>query len=158
MKISLNWLKRYVDIPVAVEELCDRMVMAGFEVEDMEDLSQSMENVVAARILRLQKHPDADKLQLCEMDVGGDAPIQIITGADNVFEGALVPAALHDSRLPNGTRIKRGKLRGLPSEGMLCSGEELCLKEADYPGAEVNGILILHRTPLPVPICGRSSG
>lgn len=149
MKISLNWLKRYVDIPVAVEELCDRMVMAGFEVEDMEDLSQSMENVVAARILRLQKHPDADKLQLCEMDVGGDAPIQIITGADNVFEGALVPAALHDSRLPNGTRIKRGKLRGLPSEGMLCSGEELCLKEADYPGAEVNGILILHEDAAP---------
>ena len=119
MKISLNWLRRYVDIPVTVEELCDRMVMAGFEVEDIEDLSQSMENVVAARILRLRKHPDADKLQLCDMDVGSGTPIQIITGADNVFEGALVPAALHDSRLPNGTHIKRGKLRGLPSEGML---------------------------------------
>ena len=77
------------------------------------------------------------------MDVGGEAPIQIITGADNVFEGALVPAALHDSRLPNGMHIKRGKLRGLPSEGMLCSGEELGLKEYDYPGAEVHGILIL---------------
>ena len=76
MKISLNWLRRYVDIPVTVEELCDRMVMAGFEVEDIEDLSQSMENVVAARILRLRKHPDADKLQLCDMDVGSGTPIQ----------------------------------------------------------------------------------
>ena len=149
MKISLNWLRRYVDIPVTVEELCDRMVMAGFEVEDIEDLSQSMENVVAARILRLRKHPDADKLQLCGMDVGSGTPIQIITGADNVFEGALVPAALHDSRLPNGTHIKRGKLRGLPSEGMLCSGEELCLGEADYPGAEVDGILILREDAAP---------
>ncbi len=149
MKISLNWLKRYVDIPVSVEELCSRMVMAGFEVEDIEDLSQTMKNVVVARILRLEKHPDADKLQLCRMDVGGDTPIQIITGATNVFEGALVPAALHDSYLPNGAHIKRGKLRGLPSEGMLCSGEELGLKESDYPGAEVNGILILQEDAAP---------
>ena len=143
MKVSLNWLKRYVDIPVSVEEFCDKMTMSGFEVDGIEDLSKTMENVVAARILKLEKHPDADRLQICTMDVGAEEPIQIITGADNVFEGALVPAALHESLLPNGTRIKRGKLRGLPSEGMLCSGEELCLKEADYPGAEVYGILIL---------------
>ena len=119
MKISLNWLKRYVDIPVAVNELCDKMILSGFEVESIEDLSASMSNVVAARILKLEKHPDADKLQICQMDVGGDEPIQIITGAQNVFEGALVPAALHDSKLPNGMHIKRGKLRGLPSDGML---------------------------------------
>lgn len=144
MKISLNWLKRYVDISVPVEELCDKMILSGFEVESIEDLSATMSNVVAARILKLEKHPDADKLQICQMDVGGAEPIQIITGAQNVFEGALVPAALHDSHLPNGMHIKRGKLRGLPSDGMLCSGEELCLKEADYPGAEVYGILILN--------------
>ena len=144
MKISLNWLRRYVDIPVSVDELCDKMILSGFEVESIEDLSATMSNVVAARILKLEKHPDADKLQICQMDVGGDEPIQIITGAQNVFEGALVPAALHDSKLPNGMHIKRGKLRGLPSDGMLCSGEELCLKEADYPGAEVYGILILN--------------
>ncbi len=143
MKISLNWLKRYVDITVPVEELCDKMILSGFEVESIEDLSATMSNVVAARILKLEKHPDADKLQICQMDVGGTEPIQIITGAQNVFEGALVPAALHDSKLPNGMHIKRGKLRGLPSDGMLCSGEELCLKETDYPGAEVYGILIL---------------
>lgn len=143
MKVSLNWLKRYVDIPVSVDELCNTMTLSGFEVESVEDLSTTMNNVVAARILKLEKHPDADKLQICQMDVGAEEPIQIITGAQNVFEGALVPAALHDSLLPNGTHIKRGKLRGLPSDGMLCSGEELCLKEADYPGAEEYGILIL---------------
>ncbi len=149
MKVSLNWLKDYVDIPVSLNELCDKMTMSGFEVDGIEDLSQTMHNVVAARILKLERHPDADRLQICTMDVGAAEPLQIITGADNVFEGALVPAALHDSLLPNGTHIKRGKLRGLPSEGMLCSGEELCLKEADYPGAEVYGILILKEDVAP---------
>ena len=143
MKISLNWLRRYVDINVPLETLCEKMILSGFEIESVEDLAATMNRVVVARILKLEKHPDADKLQICQMDVGEAEPIQIITGATNVFEGALVPAALHDSLLPNGTRIKNGKLRGLPSYGMLCSGEELCLKEADYPGAEVYGILIL---------------
>ncbi len=143
MKMSLNWLKRYVDIDVPVEELCDKMIMSGFEVEDIENLADTMNNVVAARIVKLEKHPDADKLQICTMDIGKEEPIQIVTGATNVFEGAIVPAALHDSDLPNGMHIKKGKLRGVESFGMLCSGEELCLKEADYPGAEVYGILIL---------------
>ncbi len=143
MLISLNWLKSYVDIDVPVDELCDRMVMAGFEVESITDLSESMRNVVVGRILKLEKHPDADKLQICQIDIGTDEPVQIVTGADNVFEGAYVPACLHDSLLPNGMHIKKGKLRGVPSNGMLCSGEELCLKDSDYPGAEVYGILIM---------------
>ncbi len=143
MLISLNWLKSYVDIDVPVNELCDRMVMAGFEVESITDLSESMRNVVVGRILKLEKHPDADKLQICQIDIGADEPVQIVTGADNVFEGAYVPACLHDSLLPNGMHIKKGKLRGVPSNGMLCSGEELCLKDSDYPGAEVYGILIM---------------
>ncbi len=143
MLISLNWLKSYVDIDVPVDELCDRMVMAGFEVESITDLSESMRNVVVGRILKLEKHPDADKLQICQIDIGAEEPVQIVTGADNVFEGAYVPACLHDSLLPNGMHIKKGKLRGVPSNGMLCSGEELCLKDSDYPGAEVYGILIM---------------
>ena len=143
MKISLSWLKRYVDISVGVEELCDKMVMAGFEVESIEDLSQSIKNVVTARIVKLEPHPDSDHLQICTMDIGAQETIQIVTGAQNVFEGALVPAALHDSYLPDGTHIKRGKLRGVESAGMLCSGGELNLTDADYEGAEVNGILIL---------------
>ena len=143
MNISLSWLKRYVDIDVPVQELCDKMVMSGFEVESIEDLSATMSRVVVGRIVKLEKHPDADKLQICQIDIGQDEPVQIVTGADNVFEGALVPASLHDSHLPNGMHIKKGKLRGVASNGMLCSGEELCLKEGDYPGAEVHGILIL---------------
>ncbi|MGI6264896.1 MAG: phenylalanine--tRNA ligase subunit beta [Acutalibacteraceae bacterium] len=146
MKMSLSWLKRYVDINVPVEELCDKMIMSGFEVESIEDLSATMSNVVAGRIVRLEKHPDADKLQICQIDVGGEEPVQIVTGADNVFEGAMVPAALHDSHLPNGVHIKKGKLRGVVSNGMLCSGEELCLEETDYPGAGVHGILILDKS------------
>ncbi len=149
MKMSLSWLKRYVDIDVPVEELCDKMVMSGFEVESIEDLSATMDRVVAGRIVKLEKHPDADKLQICQVDVGEGEPVQIVTGASNVFEGAMVPAALHDSHLPCGTHIKKGKLRGVASNGMLCSGEELCLKEEDYPGAEVYGILILREdTPV----------
>ncbi len=143
MLISLNWLKTYVDIDVPVNELCDRMVMSGFEVESITDLSETMRNVVVGRIVKLEKHPDADKLQICQIDIGADEPVQIVTGADNVFEGAYVPACLHDSLLPNGMHIKKGKLRGVPSNGMLCSGEELCIKDSDYPGAEVYGILIM---------------
>lgn len=143
MNISLNWLKYYVDIPVSVEELCDKMVMAGFEVESIVDLSQTMSNVITGKIVKLEKHPDADKLQICQIDVGAEELIQIVTGANNVFEGAVVPVAMHDSHLPNGMHIKKGKLRGVPSNGMLCSGEELCINDSDYPGAEVYGILIL---------------
>jgi len=143
MKVSLGWLKKYVDINVSTQELCDKMVMSGFEIDGMEDLSDTMKNVVAAKIVKLEKHPDADKLQICTMNIGQAENLQIVTGAQNVFEGAIVPAALNDSLLPNGMKIKTGKLRGVVSQGMLCSGEELNLKEEDYPGAGVYGILIL---------------
>ncbi|MDO4608246.1 MAG: phenylalanine--tRNA ligase subunit beta [Clostridia bacterium] len=143
MKISLNALKYYVDINVPVEELCDRMVMAGFEVESCECEGENIKNVVAARIVKLEPHQDSDHLQICQMDVGKENLVQIVTGAQNIKEGDLVPAALDDSYLPNGMHIKAGKLRGVESNGMLCSGEELCLTEEDYEGASVHGILIL---------------
>ncbi len=142
MKVSLNWLKKYTDINISVQELCDKMTMSGFEVEGIEDMSASTRNVVVGKIVKLEKHPDADKLQICQIDIGSKI-VQIVTGADNVFEGALVPAALDDSLLPTGKTIKSGKLRGVVSDGMLCSGEELLLTEDDYPGAGVYGILIL---------------
>lgn len=141
MLVSLNWLKRYVDIKVSPQELCEKMTMAGFEIESMEDLSQSMRNVVVGRIEKLEKHPDADKLQICQINIGTET-VQIVTGAQNVFEGALVPAALDHSLLPTGQEIKAGKLRGVASNGMLCSGEELCVTEEEYSGAGVYGILI----------------
>lgn len=143
MKISLNHLKNYVDINVPVQELCDRMVMAGFEVESIEAEGENIKNVVAARIVKIEPHQDSDHLQICQMDTGAKDLVQIVTGAQNIKEGDLVPAALDNSDLPNGMHIKAGKLRGVASNGMLCSGEELCLTEADYEGASVNGILIL---------------
>ncbi|MEE1278174.1 MAG: phenylalanine--tRNA ligase subunit beta [Acutalibacteraceae bacterium] len=142
MKISLNQLKNYVDINVPVNELCDRMVLAGFEVEEIIDLSESLKNVVVGRIEKITPHPDSDHLQICMVNVGDEVQ-QIVTGAQNVFEGAYVPAALHDSYLPDGTHIKKGKLRGVLSVGMLCSGGELNLKDCDYKGAEVDGIMIM---------------
>ncbi len=143
MNISLSWLKQYVDIDVPVEELCERMIRSGFEVESIVDLSETLKNVVVGKIVKLEKHPDSDHLQICQVDVGGAEPVQIITGAQNVFEGAVVPAALHNSYLPDGTHITKGKLRGLPSNGMLCSGEELGLKAGDFPGCDVYGIMIM---------------
>lgn len=145
MKVSLNWLKTYVDIPVSVEELCDRMTMAGFEIESCENLADTMENIVVGRVTAMERHPDSDHLWICRVDIGSKTE-QIVTGAQNVTVGSLVPAALDHSRLPDGTVIKNGKLRGVESNGMLCSGGELNLTEADYPGASVNGILILKET------------
>ncbi len=146
MKISLNQLKNYVEINVPVEELCDRMVMAGFEVESIEKQGDNLVNVVAARIMEIAPHEDSDHLQICQMDIGKEELVQIVTGAQNIKVGDLVPAALNDSYLPCGAHIVNGKLRGVPSNGMLCSGEELCLTEADYEGTSVHGILILKET------------
>ena len=149
MKVSLEQLKTYVEINVPAEELCDRMVMAGFEVEEAINTAETMQNVVVGKILQITPHENSDHLVICQIDVGAAEPVQIVTGADNVFEGAYVPAALHNSTLPNGMNIKSGKLRGVASNGMLCSGGELCITEDDYEGAEVNGILILKGEPVP---------
>lgn len=143
MIASYHWLKDYINTDVSPQELAEKMVMTGNGVESITNLGENMEKVVVGRIVKLEKHPDADKLQICQIDVGDQDLLQIVTGADNVFEGALVPVALSGSKLPNGVKIKKGKLRGVASYGMLCSGEELCLKEEDYPGAGVYGILIL---------------
>lgn len=143
MKISLKTLKYYVDINVSVEELCNKMVMAGFEVESIEKQGENLVNVVVAKIEKITPHENSDHLQICQMNIGNGELVQIVTGAQNIKEGDLVPAALDDSYLPNGMHIVKGKLRGVDSNGMLCSGEELCITEADYKGASVNGILIL---------------
>ena len=143
MKVPFKWLKDYIEVPVSAEEFADAMIMTGNGVEEITGLGANIKDVLVGKILRLEKHPDADRLQICSIDIGAEEPLQIVTGADNVFEGALVPVAMVGCRLPNGMQIKKGKLRGVPSLGMLCSGEELCLKESDYPGAGVYGILIL---------------
>ncbi|MDE7071047.1 MAG: phenylalanine--tRNA ligase subunit beta [Clostridia bacterium] len=150
MKVSLSWLKDFVDIDVTVEKLADKLVSAGFEVEEIIDASANMKNVVLGKIAKLEKHPDADKLQICQIDVGAKDLVQIVTGAQNVAEGDLVPVALDNSLLPTGQVIKSGKLRGVPSNGMLCSGEELKLTEEEYAGAGVHGILIMNKEKYPL--------
>ena len=151
MKVPFLWLKDYVDIDLSAEELAAKLFSCGFEVEELIYLGAEMDRIVTARIVKLEKHPDADKLQICQMDCGKYGACQIVTGATNVFEGAVVPACLDKSTLPGGRKITAGKLRGVVSEGMLCSGEELKITDADIPGASVDGILILDpKTPLGV--------
>ena len=119
MKISLNQLKTYVDINIPVLEMCDKMVMAGFEVESIEKQGDNLVNVVAAKILEITPHENSDHLQICQMDIGKGEPIQIVTGAQNISVGDLVPAALDDSYLPNGMHIVAGKLSWIQDPHLL---------------------------------------
>ncbi len=143
MKLSMNWLKDYVDASFDTKDFCDRMTLSGSKVEGYKDMAADIKNVVVGKLLSVEKHPDSDHLQICMVDIGKGEPVQIITGAQNVYAGALVPAALDDSYLPGGVHIKAGKLRGLPSNGMLCSLGELGLTLGDFPYADENGIFLL---------------
>nr|PZN09216.1 MAG: phenylalanine--tRNA ligase subunit beta [Caldicoprobacter oshimai] len=142
MLVPLKWLKEYVKIDIPVEQLAHRLTMTGTKVEGITRLGEGISNVVVGRILEIHPHPNADKLVVCIVDVG-KCKLQIVTGAPNVKEGQLVPVALDGATLPGGYRITTTSLRGVESYGMLCSGEELGLTDEDYPGAEVDGILIL---------------
>ncbi len=152
MNTPLSWLKAYVpDLSCTDQEYNDSMTMSGTKVDGMSRLDKNLEKIVVGRIEKIEKHPDADKLVICQVNVG-DETIQIVTGAPNVFEGALVPVVLdggkvaggHDgSPLPeNGIKIKAGKLRGVPSNGMMCSVEELGTDANAYPDAPEYGIYI----------------
>ena len=144
MNLSKNWLADYVDLQdVDVKAYCDRMTDTGSKVEGYEVLAEDIENVLVARIVDIQPHENSDHLQICQVDIGKDTPVQIVTGAQNVFVGAIVPAAIPVAKLPGDVVIKSGKLRGVQSDGMLCSMGELNLTEHDMPGKEENGILIL---------------
>ncbi len=125
MLVSINWLKDYVDIDVPVTEFCDRMILSGSNIETVEPMGTSFTKIMTGRILKIVPHPNADKLVICTLDVGEEEPIQIVTGAKNVFEGAMVPVIRHGGKLPDGSTIKRGKLRGELSDGMLCSAAEM---------------------------------
>ena len=143
MKAPLSWLKDYVDIDCTPEQLKDKLFSCGFEVEDMVYVAKHIDRIVTCKILSIEKHPDADKLSVTQVDAGEYGVLQIITAATNIFVGAIVPVALDGSTLANGEKIKTGKLRGLTSYGMFCSGEELGITDDYYDGASVHGILIL---------------
>ncbi|MDE6411983.1 MAG: phenylalanine--tRNA ligase subunit beta [Clostridia bacterium] len=156
MIAPFSWLKEYVDIKVTAEELQEKLFSCGFEVEELTYLGAGIENVVTGKILSTEKHPDADRLTVCKVDCGAHGEKQIVTAATNIFAGAIVPIALDNSTVKHEggiQKIKTGKLRGVTSEGMFCSGEELGINNDFYEGAEVNGILILDNdTPLGVDI------
>ena len=154
MRTSLKWIK---DLVPGIEDLTpqeylDAMTLSGSKGEYYVELDKNLENIVIGQILKIEKHPDADKLVICQVNVGQEEPVQIVTGAPNVFEGAVVPVVLaggkvaggHDGSTPpeKGIKIKKGKLRGVPSNGMMCSIEELGSSRDMYPDAPENGIYI----------------
>ena len=152
MNTPISWIKAYVpDLDCTVQEYVDRMTLSGSHVENAVYLDKNLEKIVVGKIVKIEKHPDADKLVICQVDVGEET-VQIVTGAPNVFEGALVPVVLDGGRVagghdgsPNpegGIRIKKGKLRGVASYGMLCSIEELGSSREMYPEAPEDGIYI----------------
>lgn len=125
MLVSVNWLKDYVDFDVPVEEFCDRMILSGSNIETVEKTGTSFSNIQVGKIVKITQHPNADKLVVCQLDVGEKELLQIVTGAPNVFEGATVPVIRNGGILPDGTIIKKSKLRGEVSNGMLCSAAEM---------------------------------
>lgn len=144
MRVSYNWLKQYVEFDLSPEELADKLTMAGLEVDSVEYLAEGIKNVVVGRILAVERHPNADKLLVCTVDVGqhGDR-LQVITGAPNVALGQLVPVALVGAVLPGNFKISKANFRGLPSYGMLCSAEELKINPSLLKPEDREGILIL---------------
>ncbi|MCL2098871.1 MAG: phenylalanine--tRNA ligase subunit beta [Oscillospiraceae bacterium] len=148
MNISIKWLSEYLSEPInpnkkELKDYCDKMTFSGSKVENFEILFEELENIVIGKLLSVEKHPNADKLFICSVEVGGSEPIQIVTGAINVKAGDIVPAALSDSVIYGGKKITKGKLRGVESQGMLCSLEELGLGLHDFSYAEEDGILVL---------------
>ena len=132
MKISLDWLRDYVELPENSDELIDTLPMLGLEVEEDEnDVGSKLEKVVVGEVLSKEQHPEADRLSVCTVDVGGDSPASIVCGATNFKPGDRVPVALPGAKLPGGFKIKKSKLRGVPSEGMMCSAKELEIGEDD---------------------------
>ena len=144
MNLSMKWLADYVDVGnITPHEFSEAMTMSGSKVEGWEREGAEIKNVVVGRVDEIVRHPDSDHMFVTQVDVGAEAPVQIVTGAQNVRQGDYVPAALHDSWLPGGVHIKKGKLRGVESCGMLCSLSELGLTTHDFPYAVEDGIFIL---------------
>ncbi|MEG1010494.1 MAG: phenylalanine--tRNA ligase subunit beta [Ruthenibacterium sp.] len=143
MIMPLKWAKEFAKFECTPHEYAERMTMSGSKVETFSCEADAIQNVVVGKILSIVPHPDSDHMVICQVEVGQSAPVQIVTGAANLKVGDLVPAALHVAKLPGGVEIRKGKLRGVESCGMLCSLTELCLTTHDFPNAIENGILVL---------------
>lgn len=143
MKFSEQWLREWVNPAVTTTELCDQLTMAGLEVDAVTPVAPAFDNVVVGEVLEVAAHPDAERLKVCRVNVGAAEPLQIVCGAANVRAGLRVPAALAGARLPGGLEIKKAKLRGVESCGMLCSAKELGLAESS------NGLMVLSADAVP---------
>ena len=152
MQVSIKWLKDYIDFTETPQQLADKLTMAGIPVENVVDPGEGLEKVVTGRIEKLEPHQNSDHLQICTMNVGLAENIIIVTGAQNVAEGQVVPVAMVGAHLPNGMKISKGKLRGVASNGMLCSAQELKLDLEKLPEEQKTGIFILPSdTPVGIP-------
>ena len=143
MQVSIKWLHDYIDFNESAEELADKLTMAGIPVENVIRADEGLDKVVTGRIERIVPHPDSDHMVITQMNVGLAENVQIVTGAQNVREGQIVPVAMIGANLPNGMKISKGKLRGVASNGMLCSAQELKLDLTKLPEEQKTGIYIL---------------
>ncbi|MCL6636176.1 MAG: phenylalanine--tRNA ligase subunit beta, partial [Peptococcaceae bacterium] len=142
MRVSYKWLQEFVDIDVSPAELADRLTLAGIAVEGISETGKGIEKVVTGRIETISPHPNADKLVVTMVDTGTEK-LQIITAATNVREGDVVPVAVEGARLAGGLVIKRARLRGVESRGMMCYGQELGIDQKTMPPDQAHGIMIL---------------
>ncbi len=153
MKLPLKWLKEYIEYDVTHEEFVEKMMWRGFEVADILPELPDVYGVVVGRVLSVEQHPNAEKLHVCTVDAGEGRIRTIVCGAPNVVPNMLTPVALPGAKLPGGVEISPTVMRGIASDGMLCSGSELGLTDADYPGSEVYGLLAIQgEHPLGEPI------
>ena len=148
MKVTLNWLKEFVDIKETPEQIADKLTLAGMEVEEIIRQDEHMNHVLIGKILEIKQHPNADRLTVCKVDLK-DRTVQIITSATNIRVGDLVPVSLPGAHLANGIDIKASQMRGVDSDGMFCSGEELGIGDDIYIGASLNQILVFKEDVVP---------
>ena len=146
MLLSRKWLNEFVPVQADDRTFAEDMTLSGSKVEITEVEGQEISNVVVGRVVDIKRHENSDHMWICQVDVGEEAPVQIVTGAQNVSQGDLVPVAKDNSTLPGGVHITKGKLRGVESNGMLCSYKELGMTDNDWPYSVVDGIFLLAET------------
>ena len=144
MDLSRKWLSEFVTVDANDKDFSEAMTLSGSKVELYTDLGAEISNVVVGKLLSMERHPNSDHMWICQLNVGGGEPIQIVTGAWNIHPGDLVPVALHGSMLPGGKKIEKGKLRGVESNGMMCGLSELGLDTRDFPYAEIKAAALLN--------------
>lgn len=156
MLVPISWLKDYTEVPDSIETFCEKMIMSGSNLESVKNLGQGIQGVLVGKIAKIDPHPNADKLVVCRVDIGESGLRDIVTGAKNVYEGAIVPVALEGSRIPGplhgqvkkegGVTLEKGEIRGVISDGMLCSCSELGFEDKVVPLFHRDGIWILNDT------------